>query len=176
MQTLLFWVLLVVGHGARHDDMSTSTPEGQWFRACENMDELSSFCERWNGPCHMKCVDLFSASKRVARTFQRYGHSACSFDIMNDKNEDILSPCGFYRALVLALSFLDRLLNMFSLSEASPMILLEKVSKKSALFMRTRLVSSGLLLAAPPCSLWVPISQSVHRRYVSRDLLDNTFF
>ena len=110
MLTVLLTLLLHVSHGARggHDDAATGIPETEWFAASHHMEELEEYCVQWKNPRVLFCLDLFSKSQRIARTFQKNGWASAAFDIATNPDEDILARDGFYRALDLALAFLDR--------------------------------------------------------------------
>ena len=69
------------------------------------MQELEEYCVQWKNPRTLFCLDLFSKSQRIARTFQKSGWASAAFDIARNPDEDILARDGFYRALDLTLSF-----------------------------------------------------------------------
>ena len=53
------------------------------------------------------CLDLFSFTKRIMKTWVSRGHSAVAFDIKSDSREDVTVRSGFERLLVYGLGFLD---------------------------------------------------------------------
>lgn len=99
---------LVLGlRGAKHvEDVSSSVEESQWFHASSRLEEIDGYCRLWHGGTHLECLDLYSCSWKVAKTFLKHGRRAYAFDIQTKPDEDILSENGFYQALNLALMFL----------------------------------------------------------------------
>ena len=63
--------------------------------------------KNWQGPRIYQCLDLFSHSQRLARTFTRHAKQAVAFDIASNQQEDILARSGFYLALDLVLMLLE---------------------------------------------------------------------
>lgn len=99
---------LVLGlWGAKHpEDVSSSIDESQWFHASNHLQEINEYCQLWHGGVHLDCLDLYSCSWKVAKTFLKHGRRAYAFDIQSKPQEDILSESGFCEALSLAMMFL----------------------------------------------------------------------
>ena len=89
-----------------HDDVATSVCEAEWFDARASWTDLDLYCQNWQGPRIYQCLDLFSHSQRLARTFTRHAKQAVAFDIASNQQEDILARSGFYLALDLVLMLL----------------------------------------------------------------------
>lgn len=87
-------------------DASTSIAEDQWFRGGENWDMLHNFCASWVGERRWSCLDVYSASGKIASTFRKGGHEACSFDIKSDPAQDVTSRAGFLLLLRLGMELL----------------------------------------------------------------------
>ena len=90
-----------------HDDVATSVCEAEWFDARASWTDLDLYCQNWQGPRIYQCLDLFSHSQRLARTFTRHAKQAVAFDIASNQQEDILARSGFYLALDLVLMLLE---------------------------------------------------------------------
>lgn len=93
-----------------HDDVATSVCEAEWFDARASWTDLDLYCQNWQGPRIYQCLDLFSHSQRLARTFTRHAKQAVAFDIASNQQEDILARSGFYLALDLVLMLCDHAL------------------------------------------------------------------
>lgn len=166
-------------------DMSTGLTEKDWFVASEHLAELDAYCEQWEGLRSLHIFDFFSHSRRVSCSFERKGFRARSYDIRSSPSEDILSRAGFYLALHCVLqSYSCRTRPAFNSSCISlrfSMILfvfflgcwgdVEGARRISSDFPTVwfsnvchRLCDHALLMAAPPCCLFVSISASAHRR------------
>ena len=105
MMRSVLLAFLVVGSGAvgQGDDVSTRTWEGEWFLASQHVPELVSYIQGWQGAPCFSCIELFSSSWKVAKTWQKNGHRAYAYDVQNCASEDFLSKAGFYKALDLVL-------------------------------------------------------------------------
>ena len=116
MMPLLRAVLLLASLGSlpvsgakpHADDISTVTPEEDWFRAAEHVPFLETWCRNWEGLRDLDCFDFFSYSRRVSCRFERHGFRARSFDIRASRNEDLLSRSGFLLALGFAMEPLGK--------------------------------------------------------------------
>ena len=129
----LMWVHCACGM-PQGDDASTTVLESEWFHAAAEMPLLDDYCQQWVGERTWNCVDVFSASQRFQKHFQKYGWTATSYDVKNNAAHDVTARKGMEILLNFGLGTRDR----------------------------------AFLPCAPPCSLFVSISQSVHRRRVSR--------
>lgn len=113
---LKFWAFLLCGLPAlcagAGDDASTGLAEGDWFVAADHANALGEYCSSWATARTLKCLDLFSASANIAKTFRKHGHEAVAFDIATNKDHDILSKSGFYQALDFALQPLGLFLHV----------------------------------------------------------------
>lgn len=92
---------------SHHLDASTTVDEKLWFSASKNWGAVSDFCRKWNGVRQYHCLDTFSASKRIAHTFEQHNFCAVSYDIKGNALHDITSRGGFMELLDLGLRFLD---------------------------------------------------------------------
>lgn len=104
---LAFGVWAVKAKGG--EDAFTHTPECQWFYAPDHLGDLQQFCQTWTGGTYLNCLDMFSASMKVANTFRKNKYNmfkAVAFDIKTNPSEDILTQSGFMDALALGMSFL----------------------------------------------------------------------
>ena len=100
---LLAFLVFGIGAVRNRDDVSTQTLEGEWFHASQHVPELVSYIQGWQGAPCFSCIELFSSSWKVAKTWQKNGHRAYAYDIQNSASEDMLSRSGFYKALDLIL-------------------------------------------------------------------------
>ena len=87
-------------------DQSSSVPEGQWYYADKDYDEWFAWCQSWTGVREYQCLDLFSASQRIALAAERLGRDAASFDIKSDARQDATTRRGFHLMLSLGMAFL----------------------------------------------------------------------
>lgn len=168
---MLWFLIVLLFTGAAvgaHDDVATSVCEAEWFDAGASLADLDLYCQNWQGARIYQCLDLFSHSQRLARTFTCHGKQAIAFDIASNQQEDILARSGFYLALDLVLMLLELTfayfltLSFVFLCHTTIRLYLLNVAQHRL----TRLCDHALICAGPPCSLFVPISQSVHQRYV----------
>ena len=87
------------------DDASTSVTEAEWFAAGQHFEDLSTWCQQWQGERALYMFDMYSASSKVSNTFLGRGYRAESFDIKKSQAQDILTRTGFILALDLAMQY-----------------------------------------------------------------------
>ena len=66
-----------------------------------HLDEILQYILLWEGLRHIHFYDLFSGVGRAAREFSERGYSVRTFDIEDDRENDLTSQVGFYRALTM---------------------------------------------------------------------------
>lgn len=103
-QNMLLTLKVLSGKHGPGQDASTTVPESEWFVASAEWGFLSSYCRRWQGPRPFMCVDVFSASKRIARTFQSHGWSSVAYDVKTNSQHDITTKSGFLELVDMGLS------------------------------------------------------------------------
>ena len=112
-------------------DTTTTTCEASWYDAAAHQEEVDAAVNSFDGQRDLDCLDLYGASKVVAKTFGRHRKKAVVYDIkLNGLKNDVCSRLGFFFLLALAL----------------------------------RLKPKGICVGGPPCSLFIFLSSSVHRR------------
>lgn len=84
-------------------DASSSVDEKDWFFAAPNWAFVSEYCQKWQGPRDLYCVDVFSASGKFKKIFQRNNLAAEAFDIQSDVSQDVTSKQGFLALLSLGM-------------------------------------------------------------------------
>lgn len=85
------------------------------------------------GPCDLSCLDLFSASAKLAKSFRAASYRSANYDIQTGGWEaDISTRTGFSRLLCLGL----------------------------------RLLGASLIMCGPPCSMFIWMSCSQHKRHI----------
>jgi hypothetical protein len=92
-------------------DASSTVAEHERFDASRRWGLVSTFCQRWEGSRSLTCLDVFSASRKFQRAFERRGHTAQSFDVKNNPEDDITSRRGFLKLVDLGMQFLSRILH-----------------------------------------------------------------
>ena len=173
--------LCMVGicHGVK-DDISTGVPEKDWFRAVDHLSSLNDFCDNWEGARCLHMFDLFSFSRCVSSRFERAGYRTQSFDIKTHWSQDLLAKAGFLLALGIAMEFhllclqVDQVFVFFVSIKFLGHVCFFLYNFNAVLksghthFFSSpnpqRLCDDALFMVAPPCSLFVAISSSIHRR------------
>ena len=95
------------------DDTTCLTPEREWFQPELHQQALLRFMYQTGEEVRrsVDCLDLFGASGRVKRTWEKAGYSASGYDIKLSKNHDICSLAGVKTLLVLGLQWLGMCLS-----------------------------------------------------------------
>lgn len=88
-------------------DASSHVPEEEWYVASGDWSNLLKHCRAWNGKRDLMCVDVFSYSQRIRKTFERAGYKAMAYDIKSDPGFDITTKGGFMRLLDMGMSILS---------------------------------------------------------------------
>lgn len=84
-------------------DTAATLPEALWYDAEADMPNILEFADAWQGPRDLHMYDLFSASKKMCTSWTARGYRAVAFDLLLSREDDILSPTGFQKALHLGL-------------------------------------------------------------------------
>ncbi len=123
------------------DDVACTISERDWFHAEQHCEEIATYVQEKSRTVErdLCCLDLFSASRAIERSFLLADDAAVALDIQLSPLFDITCKVGFFKILDVVL----------------------------------RLQCFALLFAGPPCSLFVWLSSSVHRR-CAKNLLGNT--
>lgn len=75
-----------------------------WYIAEKDYDYWLMFCRQWQGARDVACLDMFSASGRMAAEVRRLGLQAITYDIRAEgPEEDIASRIGFFNLLLKGL-------------------------------------------------------------------------
>ena len=98
----IFTTPFSVGQDLR-DDTTTSVDPDHWYRAANHWEEILGFVQSFQGPCDLHCVDVFSASRAIAKAFKKRFYRACSWDIKLSTHMDIVTESGCYDLLGLCL-------------------------------------------------------------------------
>ena len=99
-------------------DAASHVPEKDWYFARHDWNSLLQHCQRWDGKRDLMCLDVFSYSQGIRKTFERAGYKAMAYDIKSDAGFDITTKAGFVCLLNMGMSILSlqcMLLSMFSL-------------------------------------------------------------
>lgn len=113
------------------DDTACSLREDSWYDALQDITQVDSFVDSWQGTRIFHLMDLFGASASAAAAWTRFGYAAVACDILLGREiYDITAKDGFYTTLSVACSVL----------------------------------SGGICVAGPPCSMFTFLASSVHRR------------
>jgi hypothetical protein len=79
------------------------TKEALWYDAEADMANVLEFADAWQGPRDLHMYDLFSASKKMLMSWTARGYKAKAFDLVLSREDDILAPAGFRKALYFGL-------------------------------------------------------------------------
>ncbi len=100
--------------------------------------------------------------------WDKNGYVGLSYDIQLEPSQDITGRSGFFQLLELGLSLLGRTAWLFWLIPRRLCCLLwlctRGTPKPKTQLNKVRLLPGALVMGGPPCSLYVWLSCSVHRR------------
>ena len=99
-------------------------------------------------------LDLFGFSKPIESVWTERGFSACALDVaLEGDNHDILGKQGWF-------TWLTKLMEL-CLGEVNVLV---HGTKRDEFVMSSLRRHHGMVVAGPPCSLWVWISSGTHKR------------
>ena len=150
----------------------------RWYHARQHVQELVALGKSFMQDSQKLygVLDLFSSSQKVRQTFQKAGVPGMAFDIKHSLLHDICTKSGFERLLRMGCEQLVRsfcimfydVLCLCNLMYTYVWLLLFMYVYVLHTFpyrlSHLRLRDDGLIVAAPPCSLYGPACASVHKR------------
>ena len=78
------------------EDLAASLPEESWYDASQHKSELDAWMGAYQGIRDLTCLDVFSLSGSMAKTWSDSGYSAVQFDIgLDRRGHDLLGKRGF---------------------------------------------------------------------------------